>query len=390
MNRKVCIVTGSRAEYGLLKGVIAGVSDAPELTLQLAVTGMHLSPEFGLTWREIEADGFAIDERVEMLLSSDSAAGTTKATGLGLIGFADAFDRLKPDLVVLLGDRFEILAAATAALFASIPLAHIHGGETTEGAYDEAIRHSITKMAQLHFVAAEPYRRRVIQLGEAPERVFLVGALGVDAIRHVELLDRAALEESLDFPLGEKSLLVTFHPPTLEPGGAATQMNALLAALDTLGPEVRLIFTLPNADTGGRALIRIIETFVASRPNARAFASLGQRRYFSCLAQVDGVVGNSSSGLIEAPSFGIGTVNIGDRQAGRLRGASVIDCAPQQEAIEAALARLFSAEFRNGLNAVQNPYDQGGAAEAIVRVLRTHRLDGIVKKSFHDLPGPGD
>lgn len=389
MSRKVCIVTGSRAEYGLLKGVIAGVRDAPELSLQLAVTGMHLSPEFGLTWREIEADGFRIDERVEMLLSSDSAAGTAKSTGLGLIGFADAFDRLKPDLVVLLGDRFEILAAATAALFAGIPVAHIHGGETTEGAYDEAIRHSITKMAQLHFVAAEPYRRRVIQLGEAPERVFLVGALGVDAIRHVELLDRAALEESLDFPLGEKSLLVTFHPPTLEPGGAATQMNALLAALDSLGGEVRLIFTLPNADTGGRELIRIIEAYVAERPNARAFASLGQRRYFSCLALVDGVVGNSSSGLIEAPSFRIGTVNIGDRQAGRLRGASVIDCAPQQEAIEAALTRLLSADFRNGLNAVQNPYDQGGAAEAILQVLRAHPLDGIVRKSFHDIAGAG-
>jgi GDP/UDP-N,N'-diacetylbacillosamine 2-epimerase (hydrolysing) len=385
MSRKVCIVTGSRAEYGLLRGVIEGVRDAAELTLQLAVTGMHLSPEFGLTYREIEADGFAIDERIEMLLSTDTAAGTTKSTGLGLIGFADAFDRLKPDLVVLLGDRFEILAAAMAALFAGIPIAHIHGGETTEGAFDEAIRHSITKMAHLHFVAAESYGRRVIQLGEAPQRVFLVGALGVDAIRHVDLLDRTALEESLGFSLGKKSLLVTFHPPTLEPGEAGTQMNALLAALDSLDPDMRLIFTLPNADTGGREVIRIIEEFVADHTNARAYASLGQRRYFSCLSQVDGVVGNSSSGLIEAPSFGTGAVNIGDRQAGRLRGASVIDCAPQQEAIEAALAKLLSSEFRNMLKSVQNPYDQGAAAEAIVRVLRTHSLEGIVKKRFYDL-----
>lgn len=385
MSRRICIVTGSRAEYGLLRGVIEGVRDSSILTLQLVATGMHLSPEFGLTYREIESDGFAIDERVEILLSSDTAVGVSKALGLGVIGFADAFARLKPDVVVLLGDRFEILAAAAAALFAGIPVAHIHGGETTEGAFDEAIRHSVTKMAHLHFVAAAPYANRVIQLGEAPERVFLVGGLGVDAIRRLELLNRNALERSLDFKLGERNLLITFHPVTLEEGDAAAQMQALLAALDALGPETHLIFTMPNADTGGRELARMVDAFVAGRANARSYTSLGQLRYLSCMQHVDGVVGNSSSGLIEAPSFGIGTINIGSRQTGRLKAASVIDCAPRQDAIEAALKRLFSAAFRHMLADVENPYGSGGATDEIVRALEEHPLEGLLKKRFHDI-----
>ncbi|WP_423607182.1 UDP-N-acetylglucosamine 2-epimerase [Sphingomonas sp. MS122] len=383
--RRICVVTGTRAEYGLMRGLIAGIRDDDAFELQLAVTGMHLSPEFGLTWREIEADGFPIDERVEILLSSDTPVGVSKAMGLGLIGFADAFARLKPDLVVVLGDRFEILAAASAALVAGIPIAHIHGGETTEGAFDEAIRHSVTKMSHLHFTAAAPYRDRVIQLGEAPERVFLVGGLGIDAIKGLKLLDRAELEGQLDLEFGARNLMVTFHPPTLEPGEAAAQMQALLDALDSLGPETHLLFTMPNADTGGRELAAMVDRFVAARPHARVFTSLGQLRYLSCMRLMDGVVGNSSSGLIETPSFGIGTVNIGDRQAGRLKAASVIDCAPQQDAIEAALERLFSDDFRKGLAGVENPYGTGGATMAILDVLRRHPLSGLLKKSFHDI-----
>ena len=386
MNRRICVVTGTRAEYGLLRNVLRGVADAPGAELQLIATGMHLSPEFGLTWHEIEADGFVIDTRVEMLLSADTATGVTKAMGLGLIGFADAFERLRPDIVVLLGDRFEIFAAAAAALIAGIPIAHLHGGETTEGAFDEALRHSVTKMAHLHFVAAEPYRRRVVQLGEDPARVFLVGGLGVDAILGLDLLDRTALEASLGFELGDKNLLVTFHPATLE-GGAAVQMRELLAALEARSDAV-LIFTMPNADNGGRELISMVEDFVANHANAHGFTSLGQLRYLSCLQFVDGVVGNSSSGLAEAPSFRIGTVNIGDRQRGRLKAGSVIDCEPRRRDIEAALDELYSPAFRAKLASVENPYGQGGASARIVQVLRDHPLDGLLKKQFFDLPDP--
>jgi GDP/UDP-N,N'-diacetylbacillosamine 2-epimerase (hydrolysing) len=389
MIKRACVVTGSRAEYGLLRGVMAGIRDASDMELQVVATGMHLSPEFGLTYHEIEDDGFAIAERVEILLSSDSAVGIGKAMGLGLIGFADAFARLKPDLLILLGDRFETLAAAAAALVVGIPIAHIHGGESSEGAFDEAIRHSVTKMSHLHFTAAVPYRDRVIQLGEEPDRVFMVGGLGVDAIRALPLMSREEVEAKLGFDLGVRTLLVTFHPPTLDYSAGAEQLSALLEALDSLGPETRLVFTMPNADTGGRELMDMIEHFAATREHARAYSSLGQLLYLSCMAQVDGVVGNSSSGLAEAPSLGIGTVNIGDRQAGRLKASSVIDCAPQQSSIEAALQRLFSTDFRASLANVVNPYGSGGASEAIVRVLRTHRLEGLLKKRFHDLPRHG-
>ena len=358
---------------------------AGDVEPQLIVTGMHLSPEFGMTVGEIEADGVAIDDRVEMLLSSDTAVGVGKAMGLGLIGFSDAFARLKPDLVVVLGDRFEIFAAAAAALVAGLPIAHIHGGETTEGAFDEAIRHSVTKMSHLHFVAAEPYRDRVIQLGESPERVFLVGGLGVDAIKRLKPLDRQDLARRLGFEFRARNLFVTFHPATLDDGEAGDQVEALLGALDSLGEDTGLIFTLPNADTGGRAIARRIEAFAGSRPNAVAHTSLGQLGYLSCLGQVDAVVGNSSSGLIEAPTFGIGTVNIGDRQAGRLKAASVVDCAPQTDAIRTALVRVLSPAFREEIATVVNPYGEGGASEAILLTLRQHPLDGLLKKRFHDL-----
>ncbi len=386
MNRKICIVTGSRAEYGLLRELIRAVQQADGLQLQLLATGMHLSPEFGLTYREIEDDGFHLDGKVEMLLSADTATGVAKSMGLGLIGLGEAFERLRPDLIVLLGDRFEIFAAAAAALVAGIPVAHLHGGETTEGAFDESLRHSITKMSHLHFVAAADYRQRVIQLGEQPDRVFQVGGLGIDAIMRLPLLDRPALEASLDFQLGPRNLLVTFHPVTLEPGESVQQMAELLAALNSL-QDTHLIFTMPNADNGSRAMARMIDDFVLCHPRSRAYTSLGQLRYLSCLKQVDGVVGNSSSGLIEAPSMGKGTVNIGDRQRGRLKATSVIDCAPTRGDILAAIATLYDTEFQRQLSGIANPYGQGGAAEKIVQVLQHHRLDGIQKKTFHDL-GP--
>lgn len=382
--KKICVVTGSRAEYGLLRGLMEEIQGHARLELQVVVTGAHLSPEFGLTVDEVEQD-FRVDHKVEMLLSSDSAAGVAKSMGLGLIGFADAWQELRPDLVVLLGDRFEIFAAAAAALVARIPIAHLHGGETTEGAFDEAIRHSLTKMAQLHFVAAEEYRRRVLQLGEDPRHVHLVGGLGIDAISRVRLLERPALEEALGFRFGVRNLLITFHPATLDEGAAVLQMRALLGALDVL-PETQLIFTSPNADTGGRALIPLIEDFVAARPNARVYPSLGQLRYLSCLQFVDGVVGNSSSGLLEAPSFGIGTVNIGVRQSGRLKAASVIDCEADSASICAALQRLYSADFRATLAQVRNPYGEPGAARRIVEALAATPLVGLVRKTFHDIP----
>ncbi len=384
MTRKVCVITGTRAEYGLLLWVMQGIKEDTELTLQIIATGMHLSPEFGFTYREIEQDGFKIDRKIEMLTSSDTSVGITKSMGLGMIGFADALNELKPDLIVVLGDRFEIFAAVSAALVARIPVAHIHGGEATEGLIDEAIRHSITKMSHLHFVAAEEYRQRVIQLGENPERVFLVGGLGIDNIKHLKLLDRTELESAINFKLGQKNLLITFHPVTLDVGTAAEQMEELLVALDTLN-ETHLIFTLPNADTDGRILINMIEQYVKNRSNACVFTSLGQKRYLSCVYYVDGVVGNSSSGLAEVPSFRKGTINIGDRQRGRIQTESVINCEPNRQDIKAAMEKLYDQDFQTRLKDVKNPYGEGGASEKTVKVISSISLDEILKKRFYNL-----
>lgn len=385
MSRKICVITGTRADYGLLRWVMQGIKDDPELRLQLIATGMHLSPEFGLTFREIEKDGFLIDRKVEMLTSSDTSVGIAKSMGLGMIGIADALNELKPDMILVLGDRFEIFASVSAALVACIPVAHLHGGEITEGAFDEALRHSITKMAHLHFVAAEEYRQRVIQLGEQPDRVFLVGGLGIDNIKRLKLLDRAELEASIDFKLGDKNLLITFHPVTLEKSTATEQMAELLAVLAGM-VDTQLIFTMPNADNDGRALIKMVQQFVAEHSNARAFTSLGQLRYLSCIAHVDGVVGNSSSGLAEVPSFKKGTINIGDRQRGRLQAESVINCEPTHESIQAAIKKLYSKDFRNNLSQALNPYGNGGASEKVVKTIKDFALEGIAKKSFYDLP----
>lgn len=382
MKRRVCVVTGSRAEYGLLYWLMKEIQASPVLDLQLIVTGMHLSPEFGLTYQNIEADGFHIDARVEMLLSSDSPTGIAKSIGLGVIGFADAFERLKPDIVVVLGDRFEIFAAAQAALVARIPIAHLHGGETTEGAIDEAFRHAITKMAHLHFTATEEYRARVVQLGESPDRVFNVGAAGIDNINRLQLLDRADMERELGFKFGKKNLLVTFHPVTLENASAENQFRELLAALDTL-VDTHIIFTKPNADTDGRIIGFLIDEYVAKRrATAAAYTSLGQLRYLSIMRIADGIVGNSSSGLMEAPSLKVAVVNIGDRQLGRIRASNVVDCDPTQESILSAIKRILSPGFRDSLQHVVSPYGEGRVGEKIVAILKEHSLDGILKKSF--------
>ena len=385
MKRKICFVTGTRAEYGLLSELMKAITREPSLILQVIVTGTHLSPEFGLTYIEIERDGFSIDWKVEMQLSSDTPNGTVKSMGLGLIGFADAIDLLKPDLLVVLGDRFETFCAVSAALVSKVPVAHIHGGELTEGALDDSLRHAITKMSHLHFVAAEEYRQRVIQLGESPERVYNVGGLGVDAIKHINLLSRSELEESLNFHFKKNNLLITFHPVTLNDSNTEVQMGAMLAALGELN-ETGLIFTFPNADAGGRKLRGLLQDFVSNHPNAKLFTSLGYIRYLSCMAQVDGVVGNSSSGLLETPTFRKGTINIGDRQKGRLAAKSVIQCEPTVHDIRAALIRLYSTQFQASLCQVQNLYGEGGGCRKILDVIRDISLKNIIKKSFYDLP----
>jgi UDP-hydrolysing UDP-N-acetyl-D-glucosamine 2-epimerase len=386
--RRVLVVTGTRAEYGILYWVLRELGARPGLDLGVAVTGAHLSPDFGLTYREIEADGFRIDARVEMLLSSDSAVGVGKSLGLGVIGFAEALDRLRPDLLLLVGDRYEMLAAAQAALFAKIPVAHLAGGDTTEGAYDEAMRHAITKMAHLHFVTNADAARRVRQLGEDPAFIHLVGSPGIDFIKRASLLDRPALEAALGFRLRARNLLVTFHPATLERERATDQFGELLRGLDLLGGEVGVLLTKPNADVDGRVLSPMIDQYVARRPNCKAFVSMGHLNYLSAMAQVDVVVGNSSSGLYEAPSFGRPTVNVGDRQRGRLRAASVVDCPVDAEAIAEAVAAAFVQDCRG----VSNPYGDGDASRKIADLIVASfdagpdGLSALLKKRFQDLP----
>lgn len=379
--RRIAIVTGSRADYGLLHPLMDALRDAHDFELHVIATGMHLAPEFGLTYQTIEQDGFNIDARVEMLLSSDTPRGVAKSVGLGVIGFADALATLQPDLLIVLGDRFEILAAVQAALFARIPVAHIAGGDITEGAVDDAIRHSISKMSHLHFVTNGDAARRVRQLGEDPRHIHTVGSPGIDNLKRTPLLTRAQLEAALGLRFGTRNLLVTFHPSTLEATPADAQLRELFAALDGFGAETGLIFTKPNADMGGRALARLIDEYVASREHAAAFTSLGSQRYYSVIAQVDAVVGNSSSGLYEVPSFDTPTVNIGDRQKGRLRAASVIDCAPDRAAIRAAIDRALTLDCTG----VVNPYGDGQTVERILAVLR-QPLDtaALVQKRFFD------
>lgn len=384
--KKVCVVTGTRAEYGLLKPVIDKIHKDQDLELQLVATGMHLSPEFGLTYKEIEADGYPLDDKVEMLLSSDSNVGITKSMAVALMGFGECFERLKPDLVVILGDRYEMLMVASAAMVAKVPIAHIHGGEITEGAMDDAIRHSLTKMSQLHFAATEEYRHRIVQLGEDPERVFHAGSLGVENIKEEKLLDKMAFEESIGFSVDENTIIVTYHPVTLENVPSRVQFEKLLSVIEK-SPELRVIFTKANSDTDGRIINQMIDEFVKIHENrCIAFTSLGRVRYLSALQFCAAVVGNSSSGIIEAPSFHIPTVNIGNRQQGRISAESVINCGYEEDDIEHAMTKAFSKEFRDRLLGIRNPYEKTGTSQLIVEKIKEMLLKGQgVKKRFYDV-----
>jgi UDP-N-acetylglucosamine 2-epimerase (non-hydrolysing)/GDP/UDP-N,N'-diacetylbacillosamine 2-epimerase (hydrolysing) len=383
--RKVCIVTGSRAEYGLLSSLMATIKDDDTLQLQIIATNMHLSPEFGLTYHEIENDGFYIDKKVEMLLSSDSSNGTTKSVGLATIGFADAYEDLQPDMIVVLGDRFEILAAVTAALIYKIPVVHLHGGEITEGAYDDAIRHAITKMSHIHFTSTEAYRNRVIQLGENPERVFNVGAIGVENIKQTKLLSKKELEKSIDFEINDKTILVTYHPTTLETMSTKDQFDNLLSVLSNLN-DLQVIFLLPNSDTNGRVIIELINNFVKKNQNrCKAYTSLGKLRYLSAMQYVSAVVGNSSSGIIEAPSFGIPTLDIGDRQKGRIAAESVVHCGTSKDDISKGFKLIFSEEFRLRAKIVNNPYYKENTVANILKILKDFPVRNVIKKVFYNI-----
>jgi UDP-hydrolysing UDP-N-acetyl-D-glucosamine 2-epimerase len=381
--RKICVVTGSRAEYGLLYWLMKEIKSDAELELQIIATGMHLSPEFGLTYKQIEFDGFKINWKVEMLLSSDTSVGISKSIGIGIIGFADALNLLKPDIMVVLGDRFEILAAAQAALISKIPIAHVSGGETTEGAYDESIRHAITKMSHLHFVTAEPYRKRVIQLGENPDSVFNFGAPGLDHINYLQLLKRDEISERLKMKFGKLLFLVTYHPVTLSDIDQILPMNELLSALSEF-PEATIVFTYPNADSGGRELISILDKWVSENLHrAGAFVSLGQQLYLSVMKEADVVIGNSSSGLTEAPALMKATVNIGDRQKGRLKAVSVIDVRESKEEIADAIRKAISKEFSSSIYSAKLLHGFGNVGLKIKNQLKVASLK--VQKPFYDL-----
>jgi len=383
---KICVVTGSRAEYGLLYWVMKGINADKKFKMQLIVTGMHLSPRFGLTYKQIEEDGFVIDKKVEMLNeASDTEETISKSMALGQIGFTDALLDLKPDLLLVLGDRFEIFSVAATASVLRIPIAHCHGGETTEGAFDEAFRHSITKMSHIHFTATKEYRKRVIQLGEQPKNVFNVGALGIENINRLKLLSKSAFEKSINFKLGKRNVLVTFHPVTLEERSAEGQFKELLMALDKM-KDTCIIFTKPNADTDGRIIMKMIDDYVAiNKSKSVSFISLGQLRYLSALQFMDVVIGNSSSGLIEVPSFKIPTINIGDRQKGRIKAATVIDCEPNFVSINKAIEKSFSGIFRKKIKLSKNPYGHANASPKIISVLKKIEYSGLLKKEFYNL-----
>jgi UDP-hydrolysing UDP-N-acetyl-D-glucosamine 2-epimerase len=382
--RTIGVVTTSRADWGIYRPLLQAIAAEPELSLKLVVAGMHLAPEFGLTVREIQAEGWAVAERVECLLSSDSPQGVAMSLGLAVMGYAQALARLAPDILVVLGDRFEMFAAAAAAAPLGIPLAHIHGGELTLGAIDDAQRHAITKLSHLHFTATPAYARRVMQMGEEPWRVTVCGAPSLDNLAALDLLDAPALEARLGLSLTPPPLLVTFHPVTLEPGQAKAQMTELLAALQDAGRPA--VFTLPNADAGGRALARLVEDFAARHPWAALRDNLGSLVYFSLMRQAAAMVGNSSSGIIEAASLGLPVVNIGSRQAGRERAANVIDVECARGAISAGIARACQPGWKEALAGMANPYYQGGAAKLIVARLREAELgQGLTKKRFHDV-----
>lgn len=382
--KNICVITGSRADYGLLNPLIGKIKESTALNLQIIATGSHLSPQYGMTVNEILRDNFYIDRRVEMLLNSDTETGSAKSIGLGIIGMADAFDDLKPDMVIVLGDRFEIFATATAAMIKRIPIAHLHGGEITLGSVDEFMRHAITKMSHLHFVACDQYKQRVIQLGEEPSRVFNVGALGIDNAVSMNLLSKAELEKDLGFKFQHRNLMITYHPDLMGVRNDQSSIDNLLVALSHY-PDVGMIFTMPNSDAGRNYIADSIERYCSKNNNTRLFESLGHKNYLSCLQYVDGVVGNSSSGIIEAPFFKIGTINIGDRQNGRAAAKSIIHADTNVSSILESINILFSKNFQKDLKSVDSLFGYGGASEKIVQVLDEFAEYEIVDKKFHDL-----
>ena len=381
---KVCVITGTRAEYGLLYWLLKEIESDKDFELQLIVTGMHLSKEFGSTYKEIEKD-FKIKKKIAIQVSSDADIEISKSMGLAQISFAETFEEIKPDVVVILGDRYEIFSAATASMMARIPIAHIHGGESTEGVIDEAIRHSLSKMSHLHFTATEEYKNRVIQLGEHPNRVFNIGGMGIENINRLKLLSKDEFEKAINFKLNKKNLLITFHPVTLEKKTSQVHFQELLDAIDEL-EDTSYIFTKANSDSDGKIINKMIDKYVSKNMHRSvAFSSLGQLRYLSSMCHVDAIIGNSSSGITEAPSFKIGTINIGERQKGRIKASSVIDCSPHQESIKNALEYLYSNKFQTLLKKTENPYGKGNSSKKVVKVLKTKLDENLLKKSFYNL-----
>lgn len=382
--RRICIVTGSRAEYGLLYWLIKEVKTDKDLELQLIVTGMHLSSEFGLTYKIIEKE-FKIDKKIDLHLSSDNSIGISSSMGIAQKSFTKAYNQLKPDIIVVLGDRYEIFSAVSSATISRIPIAHLHGGEATEGLIDEAFRHCITKMSHLHFTANKEYSKRVIQLGEQPKRVFNVGGTAIENIKRLKLLTKKKFEKIINFKLNIKNILVTFHPVTLENKTSELQFNELLDSIDELD-NTNIIFTKANSDTDGKIINQMIDKYTKKNlTKSLCVASLGQINYLSALQHVDFMIGNSSSGLLEAPSFKIGTINIGDRQNGRIKAKSVVDCLPNKRCIQEAINKIYSKKFQSLLKNVKNPYDQGYTSKKIVKVLKTVNLHNILKKNFFNI-----
>ena len=388
--KKICILTATRAEFGLLKPIIEKLKNINEFDVRIVVTGMHLSPEFGLTYQEIEANGMEIDRKIEILLSADTPSSVSKSMGLAIISFADYFSELQPDLLLVLGDRYESLAVAIVAMNARIPIAHLYGGDISEGAVDDVVRHAITKMSYLHFTATEDHRRRVIQMGESPDRVFFVGAMSVENSRNVKRLTREELQKEIGFYWKqdtEKMAVVTFHPVTLEDSTAKQQVQNLLDALDAF-KFLKIIFTKANADTGGRIINQMIDEYAEKHPEkCKVFTSLGQVRYLSAIAVADVVIGNSSSGLSEVPTFHVPTVNIGDRQRGRMCGKTVISCGTEEQNIREAVSMALSDQFRELISDAENPYGKEGTSDAIVDIIAEYLKKNAfeLKKSFFDV-----
>ena len=385
--RKICVVTGTRAEYGLLSRLMKMIQDDKETLLQIVATNMHLSPKFGNTYQEIENDGFTIDYKIPIIDEDapDTATTTVLSLSKALAGFADAYNELKPDLVVVLGDRYEVLAAATAALIERIPIAHIHGGEVTEGAFDDAIRHSITKMSQLHFASTEAYRKRIIQLGEQPDHVFYTGAVGVENVKKLPLMSKEEIEKEIDFKIDENTILVTYHPVTLGKRTAKDDIDDFIAALEER-KNLRIIFTMPNSDTGSQFIVEAVNSFVNKNSDrAKAFKSLGVVRYLSVMKLMAAVVGNSSSGIVEVPSFGIPTLNIGDRQKGRIQADSTYNCLPDRGSVLKGLDKVLSKEFHELASKAHNPYEKANTAEEIFKVISTYPLEQLIQKHFYDI-----